>query len=155
VFGLPREAARTRAAHLLELTGLSEFADKRPQQLSGGMKQRAAFCRALLADPQMLLLDEPFGALDALTRSMMQRWLLDIWAKHRRTVLFITHDIDEAIFLGDRVAVMAKDPGRFQSITPVNLPRPRSRSSYEFVRIRKSGGGGFFAEEEEPFAFSI
>ena len=102
VLGLPKAPAHERALWLLRLTGLEEFADKRPHMLSGGMKQRAAFCRALLADPRLLLLDEPFGALDALTREELSLELSRLWQDLGRTALLITHDIDEAILLGDR-----------------------------------------------------
>jgi NitT/TauT family transport system ATP-binding protein len=125
VFGLPKAAARERAMHLLELTGLRDFAQARPQELSGGMRQRAAFCRALLADPQLLLLDEPFGALDALTREELSLELSRLWGELGRTALLITHDIDEAILLGDRVLIMSPRPGRIRADVPVDLPRPR------------------------------
>lgn len=126
VLGLPREPARARALHLLELTGLSDFAGKRPQQLSGGMKQRAALCRALLADPQILLLDEPFGALDALTREELSLFLSRNWDELGRTALLITHDIEEAVLLADRVLVMSPRPGRIRADIAVDLPRPRT-----------------------------
>ena len=126
VLGLPREAARERAERLLALTGLSEFANHKPEMLSGGMKQRAAFCRAMLADPQLLLLDEPFGALDALTREELSLELSRLWQELARTALLITHDIEEAILLGDRVVVMSPRPGVIRADIPVDLPRPRT-----------------------------
>ena len=125
VHGIPRAEARARAARLLALTGLSAFADARPQALSGGMKQRAAFCRALLPDPEMLLLDEPFGALDALTREELSLELSRLWGELGRSALLITHDIEEAILLGDRVIVMSDRPGRIRADIAVDLPRPR------------------------------
>jgi len=108
--------------------------------LSGGMRQRVALMRTFLFERDLILLDEPFGALDALTRSMMQRWLLDIWEKHRRTVLFITHDIDEAIFLGDKVVVMTARPGTIKCQETITLPRPRDVSvvtTPEFMEVKK------------------
>src|SRR5271166_3785199 len=125
VLALPRLPSRERALWLLELTGLKDFANHRPHMLSGGMKQRAAFCRALLADPQLLLLDEPFGALDALTREELSLELSRLWQDLGRTAILITHDIEEAILLGDRVIVMSRRPGRIRLDIPVDLPRPR------------------------------
>lgn len=125
VEGLGRREARRRAEALFPEFGLAGFETRYPHELSGGMRQRVALMRTFLFERDLILLDEPFGALDALTRSMMQRWLLDIWARHRRTVLFITHDIDEAIFLGDRVLVMTARPGTIKCIEPIDLPRPR------------------------------
>ena len=112
------------------LVGLDGFENAYPSELSGGMKQRVAIARALSYRPKMLLMDEPFGALDALTRHHMQELLTAIWEKHRLTVLFITHDVEEAIYLSDRVAVMTNRPGRIKSIIPVPLPRPRR---YELI----------------------
>jgi bicarbonate transport system ATP-binding protein len=113
----------------LELVGLSEAANKRPHQLSGGMKQRVAIARALAIRPQVLILDEPFGALDAITREELQEELLTIWRDHRCTVLMITHDIDEALFLADRVVMMTNGPAaRIGDILNVPFPRPRNRS---------------------------
>ncbi|WP_375456904.1 ABC transporter ATP-binding protein [uncultured Methylobacterium sp.] len=128
VDGVSRREARRRAEALFPEFGLAGFEAKYPHQLSGGMRQRVALMRTFLFERDLILLDEPFGALDALTRTMMQRWLLDIWARHRRTVLFITHDIDEAIFLGDRVLVMTARPGRVKCAQTVDLPRPRDPS---------------------------
>jgi ABC-type nitrate/sulfonate/bicarbonate transport system ATPase subunit len=110
--GVRRGEARRRAAAMLPEFGLAGFGGQYPHQLSGGMRQRVALMRTFLFERDLMLLDEPFGALDALTRMMMQRWLLEVWQRRRRTVLFITHDVDEAIFLGDRVLVMSARPGR-------------------------------------------
>jgi NitT/TauT family transport system ATP-binding protein len=106
--------------------GLVEFANAYPRELSGGMKQRVAIARALANDPEVLLMDEPFGALDALTRAGAQRFLTEIWEQHRRTIAFVTHDIDEAIYLGDTVYVMSRRPGRIREIVQVDISRPRS-----------------------------
>jgi ABC-type nitrate/sulfonate/bicarbonate transport system ATPase subunit len=123
--GRSRKDARELARPMVREFGLGGFETHYPQQLSGGMRQRVALMRTFLFDRDLMLLDEPFGALDALTRTMMQRWLLDIWSRHRRTIIFVTHDIDEAIFLGDRVLVMAARPGRITLDETVPLPRPR------------------------------
>jgi NitT/TauT family transport system ATP-binding protein len=111
---------------LLAEVGLTEFAAAYPHELSGGMKQRVAIARALANDPEVLLMDEPFGALDALTRSSAQRFLMEVWERHRRTIAFVTHDIEEAVFLADRIYVMAPRPGRIRDCIEVDLPRPRS-----------------------------
>jgi len=110
--GARKSDARREALAMLPEFGLAGFEQQYPHQLSGGMRQRVALMRTFMFKRDLMLLDEPFGALDALTRSMMQRWLLDVWQKHRRTILFITHDVDEALFLGDRVLVMTARPGR-------------------------------------------
>jgi NitT/TauT family transport system ATP-binding protein len=136
--GLDRAAYRSRAGELLTLVGLGEFGLKLPRELSGGMQQRAALCRALLLDPPLLLMDEPFGALDALTRDEMNLELLRVWgeaAGARKTILFVTHSIPEAVFLADRVVVMSPRPGRIARIFDVPWPRPRtvaSRATAEF-----------------------
>lgn len=125
VLSLPKAQAHERALWLLGLTGLKDFANHSPHMLSGGMKQRAAFCRAMLADPQLLLLDEPFGALDALTREELSLELSRLWQDLGRTALLITHDINEAVLLADRVIVMSSRPGRIRLDIEVDLPRPR------------------------------
>ena len=138
--GTPRAAARAQALRMLPEFGLSGFENQYPHQLSGGMRQRVALMRTFLFKRDLMLLDEPFGALDALTRTLMQRWLLDVWQKHRRTILFITHDVDEALFLGDRVLVMTARPGAVKLEQVVALPRPRRAellTDPEFIRLKR------------------
>jgi NitT/TauT family transport system ATP-binding protein len=117
---------RERAAEHLALVGLGGFADSYPNQLSGGMKQRVAIARALSYRPSVLLMDEPFGALDALTRKLMQELLTQVWESHRLTVLFVTHDVEEAVYVADRVVVMTNRPGTVKDDVPIRLPRPRA-----------------------------
>lgn len=136
---LPADERRRRADHAIDLVGLTDFADALPKTLSGGMKQRCAIARAYAVDPEVLLMDEPFGALDALTRVQLQDQLLSTWTRERRTVVFVTHDVDEAVYLARRVVVMAARPGRIHRIIDVDLPYPRTeelRLSPEFARIR-------------------
>ncbi len=134
-------AARRRevADYFIALVGLRDFGDALPKTLSGGMKQRCAIARAYAVNPKILLMDEPFGALDALTRVQLQDQLLEAWNRERRTVMFITHDVDEAVYLANRVVVMAARPGRLSEIIPVGLPYPRTediRLSTDFAAIR-------------------
>ena len=123
--GMSRRQARQRALELTEGFGLQGFENQYPFALSGGMRQRAAFLRTMLLDQEVLLLDEPFGALDALTRAQMQEWLLGLWESLRKTIILITHDVDEAILLSDRVYVLTARPARITMVLDINLPRPR------------------------------
>ena len=126
MLGLDPRAYRQAAGDLLEFTGLGGFGTKYPRELSGGMQQRVAICRALLPDPSLLLMDEPFGALDAMTREEMSLELLRVWEERRKTILFVTHSIPEAILLADRVVVMTPRPGRIARMLEIDLPRPRT-----------------------------
>ncbi len=144
-FGLREKGVSERerldiARKWAERVGLSGFVDHFPKQLSGGMQQRTAIARALANDPKILLLDEPFGALDNQTRALMQEMLLGIWEREQKTVLFVTHDIEEAIFVGSRVVVMSARPGRIKADIPVELPHPRPytiKTSPEFVALKE------------------
>ncbi|MEF2072645.1 ABC transporter ATP-binding protein [Consotaella aegiceratis] len=143
-FGLREKGVKTAesrriVADYIDSVGLRGFENHWPSHLSGGMQQRCAIARALANDPKVLLLDEPFGALDNQTRGLMQELLLSIWEKHRKTVMFVTHDIEEAVFMAARVVTMTARPGRIKSITPVDLPHPRDytmKSSPDFSALR-------------------
>jgi NitT/TauT family transport system ATP-binding protein len=148
-FGLDRPACdcvdcEARVRELVDLVGLEDFEDAYPKELSGGMKQRVGIARALAPDPETLLMDEPFGSVDARTRDRLHAELLDIWAQTEQTVVFVTHDIDEAVTLADRVIVMDSGPGTVQSTVSVDLTRPRDRTAHDFVehvaRIRDELG---------------
>jgi len=135
--GVPRAEARRRAEPLFERFGLAEFEGARPAELSGGMRQRVAFLRTLLPGRQILLLDEPFGALDSITRASMQRWLTDALAQDPRTVVLVTHDVEEAVFLGDRVVVLSPRPGRVVADIDVGIDHPRDVTSPEFTTVKR------------------
>jgi NitT/TauT family transport system ATP-binding protein len=150
--GVGKVERRRQAGEILDLVGLSDFADRYPKQLSGGMQQRVEIARVLVNKPRLLLMDEPFGALDALTRMMMQELLLDIWTRVRTTIVFVTHDIDEALFLADRIIVMSPRPGRILEEIPVPFKRPRAtdivatpefgnlkRHCLDLLRVRPDG----------------
>ena len=150
--GVPKARRRARVRQQIASVGLSGFGGRYPQELSGGMRQRVALARVLVNDPKILLMDEPFAALDAQTRSIMQQELLRVWSAERRTAIFITHNIEEAILLGDRVVVMTARPGRIKDIVAVGLPRPRDVTSAEFNEIRRHIGVLLEAEVQATFA---
>lgn len=132
----------------LELVGLSDYGKAYPHQLSGGMSQRASIARALLHNPEVLLLDEPFGALDALTRMQMQTEILRIWKQEKNTMIMVTHDIDEAIYLSDRIVILEGRPAKIKCIINVEMGRPRMRTSYDFGDIRRKVYKEFFGEQD-------
>jgi NitT/TauT family transport system ATP-binding protein/sulfonate transport system ATP-binding protein len=137
--GVPANERRSVVDEWIGQVGLKGFENHYPKMLSGGMQQRTAIARALANEPKILLLDEPFGALDNQTRALMQELLLSVWETHKKTVLFVTHDIEESIFMGNRVAVMTARPGRVKSITPIDLPHPRHytmKTSPEFSALK-------------------
>ncbi len=135
--GMKKEERYRIAERYLTLVNLTQFRDSFPSELSGGMRQRVAVARALALDPVLLLMDEPFGALDAQTRNMLQKELLDIREATKKTIIFITHSVDEAVYLSDRIIVLTPRPGRICRMFPVDLPRPRDRTSPEFAQVRR------------------
>ncbi|BDH60275.1 ABC transporter ATP-binding protein [Lysinibacillus sp. PLM2] len=138
--GIPKKEAYAKALPLLHRYGLKGFENHLPNELSGGMRQRAALLRTILYDSEIILLDEPFGALDAQTRLTMQNWLLQIWEDFKKTVLFVTHDIDEAIYLSDEIYVLSPRPGRLKARVSVNMARPRNDQSLlseDFIRLKQ------------------
>ncbi len=137
VAGVPKEERRERAERYIKLAGLENFIDSRVHELSGGMKQRVGIARALVGHPEVILMDEPFGALDAQTRNIMQVQLLNILDKTDQTIVFVTHSVDEAVFLSDRIVVLTKRPARIKEIIEIPWPRPRDRADPEFTALRK------------------
>ena len=137
VQNMEKRPAQEVALEYLNLVGLAEFADRYPYELSGGMRQRVAVARAMAIEPQILLMDEPFGALDAQTRNLLQKELLEIWQKTKKTIIFVTHSVDEAVYLADRLVVLTSRPGRVCDIIPIELDRPRNRTSAEFAQVRR------------------
>jgi NitT/TauT family transport system ATP-binding protein len=142
VFGLEMKGVKKQdryriAGEYLEMVGLSQFRSSYPFELSGGMRQRVAIARALANDPDVLLMDEPFGALDAQTRNRMQKELLSIWEQAKKTIVFVTHSVDEAVYLSDRIIVLSGRPGSVREIIDLPWPRPRDRTSTEFAEVRR------------------
>ena len=135
--GVSRKERAARALEYLAMTGLSAFTQRYPHELSGGMRQRVGIARALTTRPRALLMDEPFGALDAQTRGNLQEELLQIWERQRTTVLFVTHSIDEAVYLADRIIVFSPRPGRVSAVVPVDLPRPRDPEAPAFLAMAR------------------
>ena len=135
--GVSREERRQTAEYYLKMVGLSRFRDAYPFELSGGMRQRVAIARALANEPDVLLMDEPFGALDAQTRNRMQKELLCLWKKTEKTIVFVTHSVDEAVYLPDRIIVLSPRPGSVQEIITIPWPRPRDRTSADFAEVRR------------------
>jgi NitT/TauT family transport system ATP-binding protein len=155
--GMPEKQRIERAGYYINAVGLTGFVNAYPVQLSGGMKQRVAIARSLANDPQVLLMDEPFGALDSQTRTVMQQLLLGIWEKEHKTVLFVTHDIDEALFLGDVVYVMSARPGRFIDTITVGLERPRRYgivTSEPFIALKRRIQASLHAEVKQAMGLA-
>jgi NitT/TauT family transport system ATP-binding protein len=134
---VPKEERHDRAQRYLEFVGLKGFENAHPHELSGGMRQRVAIARALANKPEMLLMDEPFGSLDAQTRNLMQKELLRVTRKARKTVLFVTHSVDEAVYLSDRIVVLTARPAKIKNIYKIDWPKPRDRANVEFAALRK------------------
>ena len=150
--GVPKSERKDRVGRQISAVGLDGFEGRFPQELSGGMRQRVALARVLVNDPKILLMDEPFAALDAQTRTIMQTELLRVWRAERRTALLITHNIEEAVLLGDRIVVMTARPGRIKEIVNVKLPRPRDVTSAEFNDIRRYVASLLESEVQAAFA---
>jgi len=158
-FGFKNKTKTTRQEaqikKYINLVGLKGFEPAYPNQLSGGMAQRAAIARALVNNPEILLLDEPLGALDALTRIYMQQELEKIWQKEKLTMLMVTHDVEEAIYLSDKIVIMSARPGKIKRIITIDMARPRVRDSLDFVRIKEDLLKEFHLHSEQPFFYSI
>ncbi len=152
---LSKAEIRDTASHYLELVGLESFKNHHPHQLSGGMQQRVAIARALAVDPEILFMDEPFGALDALTRIKLQDEVARIQSTQKKTVIFVTHDIEESVYLADRIVVMTPNPGKIKTIIPVELGRPRDRTSVDFFRLRDHVFREFGMGEEDSTEYFI
>jgi NitT/TauT family transport system ATP-binding protein len=150
-----RKRVKEIAREYIELVGLSDFRKHHPYQLSGGMQQRVAIARALAVDPDIIFMDEPFGALDAMTRMKMQDEISNIWERKKKTILFVTHDIDESVFLADRIVVMTPYPGRIKSIINVPLARKRDRTHPDFLKIRDKVFTEFEMKEKDKVEYYL
>ena len=135
--GVDKEKRRSTAMEYIKMFNLSGFENRYPRELSGGMKQRVAIARTLIMNPRVVLMDEPFGSLDSQTRNAMQEFLLRIWVKRADTIIFVTHNVDEAVFLSDQIVVLSKRPARIVQIFEVGVPRPRDRTSWECNEVRR------------------
>ncbi|WP_406676785.1 ABC transporter ATP-binding protein [Moorella sp. ACPs] len=155
VKGVPAPQRRATAIEYIRLVKLESFAYHHPHQLSGGMQQRVALARALAVDPDVIFMDEPFGALDAITRIQMQEELVRIWQEKQKTIVFVTHDIDEAVFLADRVVLFTAHPGRIKNIIPVDISRPRDRSRSDFADLRDQIFTAFQMKHREELEYYI
>ena len=153
--GYDKAKIRKIAEEYIELVGLSAFKKHHPYQLSGGMQQRVAIARALAVDPDIIFMDEPFGALDAMTRMKMQDEISGIWEKKKKTILFVTHDIDESVFLADRIVIMTPHPGKIKSIVNVPLSRKRDRTHPDFLAIRDKVFAEFEMKEKNKIEYYI
>lgn len=152
---LSKEEKKERVKYYIDLVGLTGFEKALPHQLSGGMQQRVNIARSLINEPKALLLDEPFGALDAFTKINLQNEVLKIWEKKKTTLIIVTHDIDEAVYMGNRVVVMSSKPGVVKKVIPVELPRKRNRTGSDFAYIRRKVFAEFFEETEELAEYVI
>lgn len=135
--GIAKEERHRIAEHYIEMVGLAQFRNAYPYELSGGMRQRVAIARALANDPDVLLMDEPFGALDAQTRNRMQKELLSLWEQTKKTIIFVTHSVDEAVYLSDRIVVLSPRPGTVREVMEIPWSRPRDRTNAEFAEVRR------------------
>ena len=153
--GISQAFIQEKISSLIEMVGLNGFEDAYPYQLSGGMAQRVALARALANEPTVLLLDEPFGSLDSFTKMAMQDELLEIWRQRPRTIIFVTHDIDEAVYLADGIAIVSPRPGHIKEIIRIPLSKPRDRMDYDFLRIKEKIYEEFRLRLEKPFIVQI
>ena len=153
--GSDRQESLGVARKYIQMVGLEGYEDRHPHELSGGMRQRVAVARALAVEPEILFMDEPFGALDALTRLKLEEEVTRIWQEKAKTVVFVTHDIDEAIYLADRIAVMTPNPGRVRRVLTVPLNRPRDRTDLDFLRLKREIYAEFELAARPPFHYTI
>jgi NitT/TauT family transport system ATP-binding protein len=155
IAGVPKKVRSQKVMELLEMVGLTGVEAHLPWELSGGMRQRVAVARSLAVDPDILFMDEPFGSLDAITRMEMEEEITRIWQEENKTIVFVTHDIEEAIYLADRIAIMSHQPGRIDNVIRVNLGRPRDRTSADFLSIRDKIYDEFKLKIRKPFVYQI